>query len=235
MNDDFERIWKDLVVQLLGARPVERRGSKTLELLNVSRTWYARTAFLGNAERNISTAFAKAEAKAILTGSNSVAPLEKYAPSIGRFSDNGKVFTGAYGPHWIAQREYVLEALRKDLYTRQAVLTIWQPRPSNSVDVPCTVSWQFMFVDGRLDMFICMRSSDVWLGLPYDAFTWSVILHSIATELQLESGKVHYHATTCHLYARNIPAADRVAESFIENHRWIPYFATAEDLLSWLG
>lgn len=232
--NDFEVIWKELIVDLLNAAPANRREMQSQELLNVSRSWEYRTAMLGNRVRDISVPFAKAEALLILEGRNDVSSLTKHAPSIGRFSDNGAVFTGAYGPHWIAQRQYIIDTLTRDLYSRQAVLTIWQPRPSASSDIPCTISWQFMMVDGRLDMFVNMRSSDIWLGLPYDAFTWSVILRHMALTLGVDGGKVHYHASTLHLYARNRPNADAVAKSAARNHRWLPFVKDNEALLDWL-
>ena len=99
MMSDFEVVWKQLVVDLLHAAPANRRDMQSQELLNVSRSWEYRTAMLGNRVRNISVPLAKAEALLILEGRNDVNSLQRHAPSIGRFSDNGAVFTGAYGPH----------------------------------------------------------------------------------------------------------------------------------------
>jgi thymidylate synthase len=231
----FEDVWHDLLRDLTRAPRVNRRGSDTSELLNVSRTWEAGSSYLSSKGRNMSSALAKAEALAILTGRNDVESLKKHAPTIGRFSDNGIVFTGAYGPQWIAQRAYIIDTLMRDPFTRQAVLTIWQPRPSRSADIPCTVSWQFMLVDGRLDMFINMRSSDIWLGLPYDAFTWAVVLKSLALELGYNIGNIHYHAATCHLYARNIDSARIITRGAVGCYRQLPWCANIESLVAWLS
>ena len=231
----FEDVWHGLVKDLVQHEHTqERRGFETREMLNVSRTWDARSSLLAHEGRNVSLGFAKAEASAILTGRNDVASLKQHAPSIERFSDNGIVFTGAYGPHWVAQRQYIIDTLVADEYTRQAVLTIWQPRPSASVDIPCTVSWQFMVVEERLDMFICMRSSDVWLGLPYDAFVWACILQSLAIDLGIKMGNIHYHAATCHLYARNFESARSVAATDTPAQRWLPSFNNHDSLAAWL-
>lgn len=216
---------------------VDRRGGPTFELLNVGESWPAASAILVNQARAMRMDFAKAEARWIMDGRNDVGPLVKHIKGIAEYSDNGHVLTGAYGPQWVEQRRYVLDTLRANPLSRQAVVSIWRPRPSQSADIPCTLSWQFMQVEGRLDMFVRMRSSDIWLGLPYDAFTWSAILIDTAMALGLEHGNVHYSAATLHLYERNERAAERAYFSLPEapDFMQFPAFENRDALRLWLN
>lgn len=214
---------------------ITRRNGPTTECVNVCASWPASFGILGNAERAMRMDFAKAEALWILDGRNDLGPLVAVLAKLGDYSDNGHVLAGAYGPRWAAQRAYVLDTLRDNPHSRQAVATIWEPRPSASKDIPCTVSWQFMQVEGRLDMFVNMRSSDAWLGLPYDAFTWSVILIDTAMELGLPIGNVHYSATTLHLYAQHRVKAKLAVWSGGASLPQFPAFRTRAELRAWLS
>lgn len=214
---------------------ITRRNGETQEVLNVAASWPAETGILSNSRRAMRMDFAKAEALWILDGRNDIGPLVSVIKGLGDYSDNGQIMAGAYGPRWQSQRRYVLDTLRRDPYSRQAVATIWEPRPSVSADIPCTISWQFMMTDERLDMFVNMRSSDVWLGLPYDAFSWSVILMDTALALGVPHGNVHYHAATLHLYARHYEEARLAISSYnVDGLPAFPAFKTQDELRKWL-
>lgn len=234
----FEDVWRTLVWQGFDEGvEVDRRNGRTFERLNVAATWPAVSGILVNEGRAMRMDFAKTEALWILDGRNDLAPLVNVIKGMADYSDNGKVMSGAYGPHWVAQRTYVLDTLRTHPHSRQAVVSIWQPRPSRSADIPCTISWQFMLVDGHLDMFVNMRSSDIWLGLPYDAFSWSVVLIDTALSLGVPYGNVHYHATTLHLYERHERAAEQSLFSIPEeeNYARFPAFDSRDELRKWLN
>ena len=80
-----------------------------------------------------------AEALWILSGDNKVETIAPYNKNIKQFSDDGIIFQGAYGPRIISQLDYVIESLRKDRESRQAVLTIWNPNPKPSIEELKTV------------------------------------------------------------------------------------------------
>src|SRR5665213_2036966 len=101
-------------------------------------------------ERKLSYRFMAAEAYWILSGDNRVEPLARHAPSIQQFSDDGQTFYGAYGPQLVPQLDYIIDTLRDDLHSRQAVATIWRRTPQKSKDVPCTTAIQWLVRDGVL-------------------------------------------------------------------------------------
>ena len=125
--------------------------------------------------RKIGYRFMAREAYCILTGKNDVPSIEKYSPHIASFSNDGYRFDGHYGPKVVDQLRYVVDSLVKDVDSRQSVLSIWRENPRDSFDIPCTLTVQFLIRDGRLHCIDSMRSSDAWLGVPYDVFNFSML------------------------------------------------------------
>ena len=148
-------------------------------------------------------------------GRDDVKSIAQYNQEIAKFSDNGQTFDGAYGPHVQGQWPYVEGALKRDVDSRQAVISIFQPRKEADVskDVPCTLTLQFLIRHGMLHTIACMRSSDVWLGLPYDFFNFSMLANILAGQLGVVVGPVTMHLGSSHLYTRNEPEAEMVLSS----------------------
>ena len=126
-------------------------------------------------KRDLGYRFLAGEAYWILTGDNRVDTIKPYSRSITNFSDDGETFFGAYGPKIENQLDYVVDCLCKDLYSRQAVINIWRENPPKSKDIPCTTTVQFLMREDKLHCILTMRSSDVWLGWPYDVFNFSML------------------------------------------------------------
>lgn len=205
------------VLQLVIERgePVYPRGRGTLEVRGASLTLERpRMALVTTKERNLSLPYAAAEALWILLGREDVETLAPFNKRISDFSDDGRVFFGAYGPRLLDQLGYVLSTLREDRSSRQAVATLWRPIPPKTKDVPCTVALQFMIRDDALEMTTFMRSNDVWLGLPYDLFTFTTIQRYVAAQLDLyDVGPYRHLVGSLHLYHDNLTAAEKVTNA----------------------
>jgi thymidylate synthase len=104
---------------------------------------------------------------------------------------------------------YLVEQLKKP-GSRQAVASIWTPRPLASMDIPCTLTWQCFARDGKLHAVVNMRSSDVWLGLPYDFYNFSQLTGGVAGELGLMPGALTFNLGSSHLYDRDCEKAEKV-------------------------
>lgn len=159
-------------------------------------------------ERKLGYKFMETEATWMLGGRNDI-----FHPNMAKYSDDGKTLYGAYGPPIIEQIDYVLKSLTKDENTRQAVLTIWRQNPPVTKDTPCTLSMQFMIRDNKLDMFVNMRSSDIWLGVPYDTFSFSCVALQVLHKLnftghkEYSAGKLYNYAASRHLYKTDFEKA----------------------------
>lgn len=208
---------------------VAPRGKHTIELLGPTCEVDMNSPVVAVADRQLSYKFMAAEALWILSGSNKVADIAPYNPRIADFSDDGQIFFGAYGPWVVDQLDYVVRSLLRDRETRQAVMTIWQRNPAPSKDIPCTVALTFSIRAGTLHCHAFMRSSDVWLGLPYDIFNFSMVAAKVACQYNLNHSKpvslgtLRVTAASSHLYQVNWEDAKKAVEGgLIKNVESVP-------------
>ncbi len=222
---------------------VNVRGTTSLELLHSSLRVNMQKPILSIRQRDMGYRFMLAEAWWILSGRNDVASIEPYSPIIKNFSDDGIWFQGAYGPKLIDQLSYIVSTLTEDNYSRQAVATIWNRNPRASKDHSCTVSIQWMIRGGKLHCFDTMRSSDIWLGVPYDVFNFSMYSLYIALALRdkgviVELGDLHLCAASQHLYDRNYEAARYVVRRDIDSFKYddvsVGMFTNPSNLIDYL-
>jgi len=120
------------------------------------------------------------------------------------------ILHGAYGPRIYGNLSKVVEQLKKDYSTRQAVLTIFDSNKdlnANVKDVPCTLNLQYFIRDDKLIARTSMRSNDVYLGLPYDLTQFIGLQGAIAKALDIEMGSYIHNVGSMHIYEQHIPNA----------------------------
>ena len=215
---DADTAWRITMERILKyGNVISPRGMLTREILHANQLVcdMARPV-VTTKERKLNYKFMAAEALWILAGRNDVESLTKHVPRMSDFSDNGETLAGAYGPRIFSQLKYIFDTLVKDPATRQAVLTIWDRNPQPSKDIPCTVSMCFSIRDGKLHLHAYMRSSDAWLGIPYDVFSFSMVGIFVCLRLNkmfgvnLAPGVLSITATSSHLYERDWQKAEEI-------------------------
>jgi thymidylate synthase len=195
--------------------PTEPRGLPTVEVLGAElRLEEPRRRLVHVPQvRRLNPAFAIAEAVWILSGSDEPW-IYDFNRQLTRYADDG-ILQGAYGPRlrrWrgtVDQLDVVRRKLLDDPDTRQAVIQLFDPERDHRghKDVPCTLGFRFFLRDGRLHMHTTMRSQDLWLGFPYDVFTFSVLHELMAGWVGADLGEYRHTIDSLHLYATNWDAA----------------------------
>jgi len=209
-GNSVQDVWVKLLDNLTDAYEycVNPRGIGTREITGVTlRVDDLRQNIIHHPVRNINYKFMVAEWLWMTFGRDDLATLTRYNGQMSRFSDDGKILAGAYGPRLTDQWDYVLSTLRNDPASRQAVATIWQPNPSPSKDIPCTISFQFLLREGHLNLIVTMRSSDAWLGVPYDCYSFTQLANCLAGELGVKTGFFQLQLGSSHLYDDNLEKA----------------------------
>ena len=215
-NDAWLSILSKLVDFKDGKATISPRGQKTFERLAVHEEFDMNFPVCYHQDRKLNYSFAAAEAYAITHGVPDAHFLVRYNANMGQFSDDGYIFNGAYGPPFHNQVMYVVNSLINDQQSRQAVLTIWRQNPVRACDVACTLSMQFLIRDGYLNAIVTMRSSDAWLGIPYDFLNFTVMALRILTLVnaitgqKIRLGVMHWQAGSSHLYHRDLEKAQLV-------------------------
>jgi thymidylate synthase len=214
-------VYPRLLSRLYGyGATVAPRGLPVRELLNVNlQISDARRNVLVNKVRSPNYRFMVAEWLWMLFGHSDVETLTRFNSKMIHFSDDGVVLAGAYGPPIREQLPYVVDTLTADRDSRQAVLTIWKPKPAPSRDVPCTVSAQFLIREGNLHGIFTMRSSDAWLGIPYDVFCFGQWINYLAYLLNAGIGSLSLNLGSSHLYERDTEGAN---EARFDEPKMIP-------------
>ena len=228
---DFSQTWLDALEDIIfHGHYSTPRGMVTREILHRTIQVDMRKPVLMVPNRKLNYQFMAAEALWILSGDDRVAPIAKYNKRIADFSDDGETFFGAYGPKIDNQLEYVVRKLVADRDSRQAGLTIWRENPPNTKDVPCTVAIFFSIRNSLLNAHVFMRSSDVWLGVPYDVFNFSMLAHLVCAhvnncvETRVSPGQLYLTAASSHVYMENFDAAGRcLSQDSLEQNKTPEY------------
>jgi len=162
--------------------------------------------------RQANIVFEFAEALWYLAGSDDLSFIAYYAPSMSRYSSDGRTLTGtAYGkkilgggPGQRRQWDEVVRQLRDDPDTKRAVLQIFDASelqvPGN-IDVSCTLGLQFLLRENRLHSVAYMRANDAYRGMVSDVFSFTFLQEFLATELGVEVGSYTHTAGSLHVYA----------------------------------
>jgi thymidylate synthase len=219
-GDNIAEIYRKALhdVYYLG-EPTRPRGFYCLELTNyIIELKHPERNILTNPIRKINKAFAAAEFIWMGSGRNDVKFISQYNSKIADFSDNGKIFYGAYGPRIDRQMPQVIETLKKDPWSRQAVLTIWRQNPPKTKDVPCTIMMHFIRrpID-KLCLIVYMRSNDIWLGLPYDIHNFTCIQMMVAQELGIGLGTYSQIDGSLHAYSKDSMNIRRCMDNLNDN------------------
>lgn len=197
----------------------EPRGIPIWEITGATVSFDMRYPLVTSATRNLGYRFAPAEAAWILSGDNRLDTIRRYSRFVWEFSDDGHFYSGAYGPKIVDQLTYACDMLLGDRDTRQAIIDVWRPNPRPGRDIPCTLSYQFLIRDRRLHVVQCMRSSDAWLGYPYDVFNATMlagyVLLLLRTRRLTTEFELGTHTTmigSSHLYEKDLERAQKFVD-----------------------
>lgn len=107
----------------------------------------------------------------------------------------------------------------------------WCALPSCHTDFQCIIR------NGKLNLSFSMRSSDVFLGLPYNISSYGLLCYILAELTGLEVGELIYFGNDVHVYKNHI---DQVKEQISRKPRdlpelILPEFNTLEELLKLTG
>jgi len=226
--------WRRQLGQLLReGKPFAPRGQAIREILGM-RLVIEEMSYnvILDPARGLNHKFMVAEWLWMWFGRDDVATIVRYNKNIAQFSDNGVDFNGAYGVPIKRDWAHIRRLLESDRDSRQAVIAIFKPQGATVTrDVPCTISLQFLIREDVLHCIATMRSSDIWLGLPYDIFNFSMLAMTMAAELKAKPGSLTLQLGSSHIYERDIAKAEKVFafdNHTLTGHSYIPELPPSE-------
>ena len=124
-------------------------------------------------------------------------PAEDFAHTIGT----------AYG--WIVRRydliHNLIETLKKNPGNRRMIMSLWQNEWLPTAALPsCVWNSQWNVINGRLNLLVTSRSTDVPLGLPFNISQYAVLCHLIAQCIGARPGQFTFITNDAHIYENQI-------------------------------
>ena len=179
-------------------------------------------------ERDANPFFHCLESLWMLAGRNDTAFVEQYSKNIGRYSDDGRTFNGAYGYRWrrhfdTDQLVVAAERLKKYPNDRRTVVAMWDAtydlmEDNNVKDVPCNTHIYFSVRGDFLHMTVCNRSNDmIWGAFGANAVHMSYLMEYMAARVDKRIG--HYVQFTNNLHAYQ----DVLVKHKLKNADYEPY------------
>lgn len=130
-----------------------------------------------------------------------------------------------YGVQWrdfkgVDQLTNLIEGIKKDPNGRRHILTAWNPAELDQMALPpCHVMSQFDVTDGKLSCQMYQRSCDMFLGVPFNIASYSLLTHIIGRECGLDVGDFIWVGGDCHIYNNHF---DAVKEQLSRKEKSLP-------------
>jgi thymidylate synthase len=154
-----------------------------------------------------------------LKGDTNTKYLKEHGVSIwDEWADSNGNLGPVYGKQWrawqtedgksIDQISQVIEMIRKNPDSRRLIVSAWNvgelPRMALN---PCHCLFQFYVADGRLSCHLYQRSADVFLGVPFNIASYSLLTMMMAQVCNLKPGEFIHSFGDVHLYLNHMEQA----------------------------
>ena len=155
-----------------------------------------------------------------LSGDSNVRYLKDNGVSIwDEWADEDGELGPVYGVQWrswpapdggkIDQIAEVLRQLRESPDSRRIIVSAWNVAEVDNMALPpCHCLFQFYVADGKLSCQLYQRSCDIFLGVPFNIASYSLLTHMLAQQADLGVGDFIWTGGDCHLYLNHLEQAD---------------------------
>ena len=119
-----------------------------------------------------------------------------------------KLPDGTYAEDGVDQIRWVLDEIRRNPNSRRLIVTGWNPEEQGQVALPpCHTLFQFYVQDGELSCQLYQRSADVFLGVPFNIASYSLLTCLMARATGLKPGDFVHTLGDAHLYRNHLDLA----------------------------
>jgi len=134
------------------------------------------------------------------------------------FADKELNLGPVYGVQWrhwpdpkggeIDQLQWAIDQIKTNPDSKAILVSAWNPADLEAMRLPpCHTMFQFDVTKGKLRMQLYQRSSDVFLGLPFNIAQYAMLLHMIAHITGLEARELIVSIGNAHLYKNHLEQA----------------------------
>lgn len=116
-----------------------------------------------------------------------------------------------YGVQWrtwptpdgghIDQIQNVMDTLKNNPDSRRIIVSAWNVADLDKMALmPCHAFFQFYVANNTLSCQLYQRSADIFLGVPFNIASYSLLVHMMAQQLDMEVGDFVWTGGDCHIY-----------------------------------
>ncbi|MES2014622.1 MAG: thymidylate synthase, partial [Patescibacteria group bacterium] len=135
------------------------------------------------------------------------APKAKFPGDLGR----------VYGVQWrkwqgpngkvVDQLAEVIEKIKTDPTNRRLIVSAWNPGELDQMALPpCHMFFQFFVANGKLSLLMHQRSCDMFLGVPFNIASYSLLLAMVAQVTNLIPHEFVHSLGDAHIYHDHLDA-----------------------------
>jgi dihydrofolate reductase / thymidylate synthase len=101
-----------------------------------------------------------------------------------------------------------IRQIKENPYSRRMLVCAWNPKDLKLMALPpCHILFQwYVSSDGYLSLQLYQRSGDMFLGVPFNIFSYSVLIYMVAQVTGLKPGKFVHIIGDCHAYECHLDA-----------------------------
>ncbi len=151
-----------------------------------------------------------------LKGDTNVAYLHEHNVTIwDEWADASGNLGPVYGKQWRAwqtaegktvdQISELITQIKNNPDSRRLIVSAWNVGDISKMALPpCHLLFQFYVANGRLSCQLYQRSADSFLGVPFNIASYSLLMHMIAQQCDLEVGEFIWTGGDCHIYMNHL-------------------------------
>ncbi|MGI6359976.1 MAG: thymidylate synthase [Acholeplasmatales bacterium] len=115
-----------------------------------------------------------------------------------------------YGKQWRDFNGYdqlmnVINEIKTNPYSRRLIVNAWNPPELHKMALPpCHMMFQFYVNNGKLSLQLYQRSADIFLGVPFNIASYSLLLMMVAQVTNLEVGEFVHTLGDAHIYDNHV-------------------------------
>ncbi|MGQ0657082.1 MAG: thymidylate synthase [Chromatiales bacterium] len=155
-----------------------------------------------------------------LRGETNTRYLKEHGVSIwDEWADAAGELGPVYGKQWrrwetadgrvIDQMSEVIERIRRDPDSRRLIVSAWNPGEIDRMALaPCHAFFQFYVAEGRLSCQLYQRSADIFLGVPFNIASYSLLTMMVAQVTGLQVGEFVHTLGDAHIYLNHLEQVD---------------------------
>lgn len=207
-------------VRTQGVRKADRTGTGTLSVFGHQMRFDLAVGFPLVTTKKLHVRSIVHELLWFLSGDTNIRYLKEHGVRIwDEWADADGELGPVYGRQWrswptadgrhIDQIARVLEQLRTNPDSRRMLVSAWNVGELDRMALaPCHALFQFHVAEGRLSCQLYQRSADIFLGVPFNIASYSLLTLMVAQQCGFEPGEFIWTGGDCHLYLNHLEQAD---------------------------